>query len=83
MVKPREGVGTLFALIAEIEKFLKEKNPTLSTRNGARAVKLLSDHDNPQHLNNLCMKLQGREQLLPELFNAVKAFQSCNCQLKT
>ena len=75
-----------FALVAEIEKFLQEKNPTLSTRNGASAVKLLSDHDwlldlaflvdITQHLNNLCMKLQGREQLLPELFNAVKAFQS-------
>ena len=34
-----------FALIAEIENFLQEKNPTLSTRNGASAVKLLSDHD--------------------------------------
>ena len=34
-----------FALVAEIEKFLPEKNPTLSTRNGASAVKLLSDHD--------------------------------------
>ena len=34
-----------FALVAEIEKFLQEKNPTLSTRNGASAVKLLSDHD--------------------------------------
>ena len=75
-----------FALAAEIETFVQEKNTTLSTRNGASAVKLLSDHDCllelaflvdiTQQLNNLCMKLQGREQLLPELFNGVKAFQS-------
>ena len=86
MVKPRKGVGTLFALVEEIEIFLREKNPTLLTRNGTSAVMLLSDHDwlldlaflvdITQHLNNLCIKLQGREQLLPELFNAVKAFQS-------
>ena len=75
-----------FALVEEIEIFLREKNPTLLTRNGTSAVMLLSDHDwlldlaflvdITQHLNNLCIKLQGREQLLPELFNAVKAFQS-------
>ena len=86
MVSREKVLERFFALVAEIEKFLQEKNPTLSTRNGASAVKLLSDHDwlldlaflvdITQHLNNLCMKLQGREQLLPELFNAVKAFQS-------
>ena len=38
-------LGRFFALVAEIEKFLQEKNPTLSTRNGASAVKLLSDHE--------------------------------------
>ena len=27
-------------------------------------------------MNTLCIKLQSREQLLPELLNAVKAFQS-------
>ena len=47
---------------------------------------LLSDHDwlldhvflvdITQHLNKLCIKLQGREQLFSELFNAVKAFPS-------
>ena len=45
MVKGGKVLERFFALVAEIEKFLQEKNPTLPTRNGANAVKLLSDHD--------------------------------------
>ena len=86
MVKLRKGVGTFFCSYRRNKKFLREKNPTLLIRNGTRAVMLLSDHDwlldlaflfdITQHFNNLCIKLQGREQLRPELFNAIKTFQS-------
>jgi len=63
-------------LVEETSKFLRERNPTLLTGNGKGVVMLLSDHawlldlaflvDITQHLNILCIKLQGREQLLPE-----------------
>ena len=32
--------------------------------------------DITQHMNNLCIRMQGRTQMLPELLDAIDAFQS-------
>ena len=74
------------SLPEEIKMFLQEKSPTLKTKSGADVLTLLRDNtwsvdltfsiDITQHMNNLCIKMQGRNQLLPELLNAVDTFQS-------
>ena len=73
-------------LLEEIKIFLQEKSPNLKTKSGAEVLTLLRENtwlvdltfliNTTQHMNNLCLKMQERNQLLPELLNAVDAFQS-------
>ena len=83
MVKPRKILELFSVLVEEIKKFLQDKNPTLLTRNSTSAVMLLKYgwlldlaflYDVTQSFKNLCIKVQGCEQLLTALLNAVKAF---------
>ena len=74
------------SLLEEIKIFLQEKSPTLKTKSGVDVFTLLRGNtwlvdltfliDITQHMNNLCIRMQGRNQLLPALLNAVDAFQS-------
>ena len=58
----------------------------MGTKSGADILTLLRDNtwlvdltfliDITQHMNNLCIRMQGRNLLLPELLNAVNTFQS-------
>ena len=74
------------SLLEEIKIFLQEKSPTLKTKRGADVLTLLRDNtwwvdltfliDITQHMNNLCITMQGRNQLFSELLNTVNTFQS-------
>ena len=74
------------SLLEETKVFLQEKSPTLNTKSGADVFTLLRDNTwladftfligVTQHTNNLCIRMQGRNQLLLELLNTVDAFQS-------
>ena len=73
-----------FLSLEEIKIFLQEKGPTLKTKNGADVLTLFSDNtwlvgltflfDITQHMNNLCIRMQRRNQLFRELLNAIAAF---------
>ena len=74
------------SILEEIKIFLQEKGPTLKTKSGAYVLMLSNDNtwlvdliflvDITKHMNNLCIRMQGRKQLFPELLNAVDPFQS-------
>ena len=74
------------SLLEEIKIFLQEKSSTLKIKRGADVLTLLRDNtwwvdltfliDIKQHMNNLCITMQGRNQLLSELLNTVNTFQS-------
>ena len=63
------------SLLEESEIFLPQKSPTLKAKSGADVLTLLRDNswlvdlsfliDITQHMNNLCIRMQGRNQLLP------------------
>ena len=65
------------SLLEEIKIFLQEKSPTLNTKSGADVLTLLRDNtwlvdlsfliNITQHMNNLGIRMQGRNQLLSEL----------------
>ena len=75
-----------FKLRTEIELFLKEKKPNLTTKGGDLVTDLITDKDwqldlaflvdITLHLNTLNTRLQGRDQLITVLLDNVSGFQN-------